>query len=160
MSNVINLSDYVTPDRIILDLKSKNKIEVLRELSQFAVEKGLAPDVDKIYEGLLTREKLISTAVGDGVAIPHTRCEGPDKIFLLIARSKKGIDFDSLDGRLTHLFVAIIGPPEADKDQLKILSRTARFLKRKEFRETALTATKAEQIVESLLEEDQLLHTT
>jgi len=156
----MRLSDYVTPDRIILELKSKTKPEVLRELADFAIEKELAPETSTLYEGLVAREKLISTAVGDGVAIPHTRCDGPEEIFLIIARSSQGIDFDSLDGKLTHLFVTIIGPVGADRDQLKVLSRTARFLKRKEFRETVMTAKTAEEIVHSLTVEDQLMHTT
>ncbi len=159
MSNEFKLSEFISADRVILELDSKTKPEVLLELSEFAVRKGLAPDASKIHDGLETREKLISTAVGDGVAIPHTRCEGPENIFLILARSKEGIDFDSLDGKLTHLFVTIIGPIGADKDQLKVLSRTARFLKKKEFRETVMAASTAEEIVRSLTEEDQLLHT-
>lgn len=155
----IRLSDYLSADRIILDLESRTKSDVLRELTHFAVEKGLAPPTAPILEGLEAREKLISTGVGDGVAIPHTRCEGPEEIFLILARSKRGIDFDSLDGGLTHLFMTIVGPVESDQEQLKLLSRTARFLKRREFREHVLAAASAEEIVGLLLEEERLLTT-
>ncbi|MCA9411340.1 MAG: PTS sugar transporter subunit IIA [Candidatus Omnitrophica bacterium] len=159
MNEMVRLSDYIASERVILDLQAETKAEVLSELAQLSAAVGLVPDAERVYRGLETREKLISTAVGDGVAIPHTRCEGPEEIFLIIARSKQGIDFDSLDGKLTHLFVAIIGPTEADRDQLKILSRTARFLKRKEFREQAMAAETPEEIIQLLSEEDQLLKT-
>ena len=157
MTGEKKLSEYISQDHIILELHSKTKSGILKELAEFAVEKGFAPSAVEIYEGLEAREKLISTAVGDGVAIPHTRCEGPTDIFILIARSRQGIDFDSLDGGLTHLFVTIIGPPGADKDQLKVLSRTARFLKRKEFRQGVMAATTSEEIVQVLVDEDQIL---
>ncbi|MCA9438909.1 MAG: PTS sugar transporter subunit IIA [Candidatus Omnitrophica bacterium] len=159
MTDTVRLTDYISADRVILELKARTKTDVLTELANFSVEKGLAPDAKKVFEGLQARENLISTAVGDGVAIPHTRLEGLAETFLIIARSQSGIDFDSLDGRLTYLFVTIIGPVDSDREQLKILSRTARFLKRQEFREQVRIAETAEQIVEQLFEEDRILRT-
>jgi len=150
----MKLVDYLTPDRIILDLKSTGKWEVLRELSEFARQAGLVEDSDLLYEGLEAREKLISTGIGEGVAIPHTRYKGLDRIFLLIGRSAAGVDFDSLDGKAVHLFITIVGPEESDKDQLKILSRTARLLKHTDLRQRLFSTRTQSEVLDCFRREE------
>lgn len=136
----VKLSDYINAERVLLDLKSTTKLEVLTEISQFAYEKGLVSDPDSVFEGLLAREELISTAIGDGVAIPHARCKAAEGLFIIFARSRAGVDFDSLDGEPVYLFVTLIGPEDRDQDQLKVLSRTARLLKQPDFKTKFLRA--------------------
>ena len=148
----VKLTDYFSPDLALLELKATDKTDVLLELSEFAKEKGLVPDAERMFEGLMKREELISTGIGDGVAIPHARVAGVEKIFIIFARSKKGIDFDSLDGEPARLFVTIVGPEEGDKDQLKILSRTARLLKQSDFRERFLAAASEEEALRCVRE--------
>jgi fructose PTS system EIIBC or EIIC component len=141
----VKLTDYLVEGQVLFDLEATEKIEVLKELSEFAHRKGLIDDPEPMYEGLLARESLISTGIGEGVAIPHTRCPGTKGLFLVFARSEKGVDFDSLDGEPAHLFVTIVGPEENAKDQLKILSRTARLLKQTDFRDKILAADSEEE---------------
>ena len=141
----VKLSDYINAERVLLDLKSTSKLEVLTEIAQFAHEKGLVSDPDPVFEGLFAREELISTAIGDGVAIPHARCKSAEGMFIIFARSQKGVDFDSLDGEPVYLFVTIIGPEDRDQDQLKVLSRTARLLKYPDFRNKFLRAETEEE---------------
>ncbi|MBK7495201.1 MAG: PTS sugar transporter subunit IIA [Candidatus Omnitrophica bacterium] len=74
----------------------------------------------------------VSTGIGGGT-IPHTRYPGSENFFIILARSKKGVDFDALDGEPVFLFIVIAGPESADKEQTKILSRTTFLLKQAEF---------------------------
>ena len=148
------LTDYLVEGQVLLDLQATEKTEVLRELSEFAHKKRLIEDPEPMYQGLLARENLISTGIGEGVAIPHTRCVGAKSLFLIFARSKKGVDFDSLDGEPAHLFVTIVGPEETAQDQLKILSRTARLLKQTDFRERILAARSEEEALRFVRKEE------
>jgi PTS system fructose-specific IIC component len=152
----MKLTEYLSSDQVILDLRSITKTDVLREIAGHAQKKGLVPDAQAFYNGLMERESLISTGIGDGIAIPHTRYKGPEKLFILVARSKDGVDFDSLDGDPVHLFIVIAGPESADKEQLKILSRTARLLKQAEFREKLLTLGDPSAVLACIQEEEAL----
>lgn len=134
----MKLMDYLSDEQVVIDLKATTKIEVLKEVAEYAFQKGLVPDRDAMFRGLAEREDLISTGIGGGIAIPHTRYPGPEKLFIILARSLKGVDFDALDGEPVFLFFVIAGPETADKEQLKILSRTARLLKQIEFRDRLL----------------------
>ncbi|HDM90639.1 MAG: hypothetical protein DRQ06_05225 [Candidatus Hydrothermota bacterium] len=104
------LEKLLDKDRVILNLKSKNKDDVLREL--LAALK-LPEDKEKlVYEALKKRESIGSTGIGKGIAIPHTRSLVLDKVYLVVGRSKEGIDFDALDGKPVHLFFLLCAPPQ------------------------------------------------
>lgn len=150
----MNLSDFLSDGRFLVDLQSADKIGVLRELSEFAFEKGLVDDPDAMFQGLVNREELISTGIGGGVAIPHTRCKGSSRLFLVFGRSKSGVDFDALDGESAHLFVTIVGPEDESSNQLKVLSRTARLLKQNEFREEILKAKTEDEVLRYIRQEE------
>lgn len=152
----MKLTDYLNSTQVILDLKSTSKDEVLREIAKFAASLGIVPEEEALYSGLVERENLISTGIGDGIAIPHTRYSGPERISILFARSSEGVDFDALDGHPVHLFIVIIGPEWADKEQLKILSRTARLLKQDEFRHRLLSMETSEEVLRCIQEEEAL----
>lgn len=97
-------------DRIIIDLKSKSKEEVLQELLSVL---SLKPEQEKlVLEQLKKREAIGSTGVGKGVAIPHTRSVVVDDVHLVVGVSKEGIDFQSLDGKPVHLLFLLIAPPQ------------------------------------------------
>lgn len=148
------LTDYLVEGRILLDLLGTEKDEVLKELSEFAYQKGQIEDPEPMYRGLLARENLISTGIGEGIAIPHTRCSGAKGLFLIFARSEIGVDFDSLDGEPAHLLVTIVGPEENAKDQLRVLSRTARLLKQTDFRDRILAASSEEEALDFVRKEE------
>lgn len=152
----MKLMDYLSDEQIVMDLKATTKIEVLKEVADFAYGKGLIPDGNALFRGLAEREDLISTGIGGGIAIPHTRYPGPDKLFIILARSKKGVDFDALDGEPVFLFIVIAGPESADKEQLKILSRTARLLKQAEFRDRLLGMETPADVFGCIQEEEAL----
>jgi len=104
------LEKLLDKDRVILNLKSRNKDDVLREL--LAALK-LPEDKEKlVYEALKKRESIGSTGIGKGIAIPHTRSLVLDRVYLVVGRSKEGIDFDALDGKPVHLFFLLCAPPQ------------------------------------------------
>ena len=104
------LEKLLDKDRVILDLKSKNKDDVLKEL---LAALRLPEDREKlVYEALKKRESIGSTGIGKGIAIPHTRSLVLDRVYLVVGRSKEGVDFDALDGKPVHLFFLLCAPPQ------------------------------------------------
>ncbi len=104
------LEKLLTKDRVILDLKSTKKDDVLKELVSAI---GLPEDKEKlVLEALRKRESIGSTGIGKGIAIPHTRSLVLDKVYLVVGRSKQGVDFDALDGKPVHLFFLLCAPPQ------------------------------------------------
>ena len=124
----MTLIDILTPAAVISPLRAHGKKQALQELAQHAaLATGLAER--DIYESLLQRERLGSTGIGDGIAIPHGRMPGIDRLVGLFARSEKPIDFDALDGQPVDIIFVLIAPEGAGADHLKALARVARVLR-------------------------------
>jgi PTS system nitrogen regulatory IIA component len=122
------LDDLVAPDAIIPALKVNNKKQALQELSARAAE--LTGQSERgVFEILLQREKLGSTGVGNGIAIPHGKLPKLDKLFGLFARLDRPIDFEALDGQPVDLVFLLLAPEGAGADHLKALARVARLLR-------------------------------
>lgn len=100
----------LTKDRVILDMKARTKEEALQELVSAL---KLPPDNERlVLDALRKREAIGSTGIGKGIAIPHTRSLVLDKVYLVVGRSKEGVDFDALDGKPVHLFFLLTAPPQ------------------------------------------------
>lgn len=124
----MDLSDLVTPDSILSSLKANSKKQVIQALAEkAAVLTGL--EEREIFETLLQRERLGSTGVGGGIAIPHGKLAQLDKIFGLFARLPKPIDFESLDDQPVDLIFLLLAPEGAGADHLKALARIARLFR-------------------------------
>jgi PTS system nitrogen regulatory IIA component len=122
------LDDLVAPDAIIPALKVNNKKQALQELSARAAE--LTGQSERgVFEILLQREKLGSTGVGNGIAIPHGKLPKLDKLFGLFARLDRPIDFEALDSQPVDLVFLLLAPEGAGADHLKALARVARLLR-------------------------------
>jgi nitrogen PTS system EIIA component len=122
------LTDLVAPNAILPALKVNNKKQVLKELAaRAAVLSG--QNERSIFDILMQREKLGSTAVGNGIAIPHGKMPGLNRLFGLFARLERPIDFEALDGQPVDLVFLLLAPEDAGADHLKALARVARLLR-------------------------------
>lgn len=150
----VHLVDILRPDCVLSDLPGPSVQAVLAELARpVAATQGLEPK--RLLESLLAREKLGSTGVGDGVAIPHCKVPGLAQVAASFGRSLAGIDFRSLDGKPTHLFMALFAPERAGAEHLQALARVSRLLKRAPFRQALLDATDAAAMYALIAEEDR-----
>ena len=138
----------------MLDLKAKSKPDVIRELAELVTEQYPHLSRDNLITVLLERENLCSTAVDQGVAIPHGKISGLSKIIAAFARSVGGIDFESLDGNLTHLFILLLAPENSSGIHLKLLARISRIFKNPEFRSRLLDAQTEDELYNVIIEED------
>ena len=124
----MDLGDLITPDGIIPSLKAKSKKQALQELSTRASElTGI--ESTAIFETLLQRERLGSTGVGHGIAIPHGKLADLDRIFSLFARLDQPIDFDAIDDAPVDLVFLLLAPEGAGADHLKALARISRLMR-------------------------------
>jgi len=124
----MSVEEYLTPGAVILDVRACCKREALMLLAKHAAE--LMPvDADTLRDQLLEREKLGSTAVGDGVAIPHTKVAGLPQVMALVARLERPVDFDAMDNQDVDLCVLLLAPENATAAHLKALSKVARLLR-------------------------------
>jgi nitrogen PTS system EIIA component len=151
----VKITDFLTPDRVIADLTEKEKSAVLKEMAgQLAgSESGL--DAAQILKVLQDREKISTTAIGEGVAIPHGKLPNVQKVSALFARSLQGVDFASLDGEPTYLFFTLIAPQDAAADHLKALARISRLLKDPDLRRRLLAASTNQELYNIIAVEDQ-----
>lgn len=124
----MRLTDLLTPQAVVTSLKATSKKQLLLELSEKAAEvSGLQSR--EIFDALLQRERLGSTGIGDGVAIPHGKLSNLKNIFGVFARLEKPIDFDALDNAPVDLVFVLITPEAAGADHLKALACAARMLR-------------------------------
>ncbi|WP_454658150.1 PTS IIA-like nitrogen regulatory protein PtsN [Bosea beijingensis] len=124
----MTLTDLLSPAAVISPLRANGKKQALQELAQHAATLTGLPDRE-LFEALLQRERLGSTGIGDGIAIPHGRMPGIDRLVGLFARTEKPIDFDALDGQPVDIIFVLIAPEGAGADHLKALARVARVLR-------------------------------
>lgn len=124
----MNLSDIIDSRCVIAELKAQNKKQVLKDLSQ-AMAESTGIDQRAILETLTTREKLGSTGLGQGIAIPHGRMKGIDRVHGLFARLSTPVPFDSVDGEPVDLVFVLLAPDHAGADHLTALARISRLLR-------------------------------
>jgi len=153
----MQIMDFLSKKAIITDLKSTKKEEVMRELVDALINAG---EIEKRYrnkliEALMAREALGSTAIGQGIAIPHAKCDCVNKLIAAFGLSKKGVDFDSLDGELAYIFFLLVAPQDSAGPHLKALARISRLLKDKYFRDTLRACTDDKSVTKIISQEDE-----
>ena len=150
----MKIVDFVRPELIVGDLQARDKTEVIKELANHLA--GHVPGVDResLAKVLLERERLASTAIGEGVAIPHGKLDAVGKLVACVGRAPSGVDFDSMDGRPTHLFFVLVAPENSTGVHLKALARISRLFKDPEFRTRLLAADTAHEMFSVISDED------
>ncbi|MGH7770570.1 MAG: PTS sugar transporter subunit IIA [Candidatus Binatia bacterium] len=151
----MKITDFLAAARIIPDLKGKDKRSVLKEMADCLASLDRALDAGSLFDTLLEREKISSTAIGEGVAIPHGKVPGIRQVTGIFARSVHGVNFDSLDGGPTHLFFVLIAPEDSAADHLKALARISRLLKDSSFRDRLMEVKTQTEIFAVIEEEDR-----
>lgn len=151
----MNITDLLKKEFIIEELKSKTKKEVLLELSEVFLRGDVTVDCDAMVEVLLDREKLGSTGIGDGIAIPHGKLPGLENLVVSFGKTIEGIDFDSLDGKPVHIFFLLMAPENSAGQHLKALAKISRMLKEKVFRKELMEAKTSDEIYNLIDKKDK-----
>jgi PTS system nitrogen regulatory IIA component len=145
------LISYLQQDLFIPDLKASNKNDAISRMVGHLVEKGRVKDGRIVLEALKTREKLGSTGIGKGVALPHSRSTVTDSLTLLMARSHEGIEFEAIDEKPVHLFFMILAPhQEKTSEYLPLLGKLVEVTKDANVRKRLLKVPDMAGVVEAL----------
>jgi len=149
----MKLADILKKDAICVDLKSTDKNEVLKELTGLLGAE--IKDKKKILKILIERENLGSTGIGQGIAVPHGKSDDIPKLVAALGISKKGIDFNSLDGELVYIFFLLLAPKESPGPHLKALARVSRILRDASFCDILRKANDTEYAYNLVVKEDE-----
>ena len=153
----MKIADFLSKKAVTADLKAGKKEDLLKELVDLLV---VSEDIEKksrnkLVEQLMAREALGSTAIGQGVGIPHAKSECVNKLVAGFGISQKGVDFDSLDGEKVYIFFLLIAPIDSAGPHLKALARISRLLKDKYFRDSLKECKDEKSILKIILQEDE-----
>ena len=152
----MKIAEFLCKDAVTNVLNAATKAEVISELVGLLVEAGSVEkkSKNKVIDILMAREALGSTAIGQGIAIPHGKSEATEKLIAALGISKKGINFDSLDGEPAYIFFLLIAPADSAGPHLKALARVSRLLKDKFFRESLKNTKSRKDILDLVAQED------
>ena len=150
----MKVTDILVRDAVILDLAGRSKTEVLAEMSHALAKAESGLEEERLLSILLEREDLQSTGIGESVAIPHGKVPGISRLMASFARSRAGVDFDSIDGLPTQLFFVLVVPENSGGQHLKALARISRFFRDSEFRKRLLDAESREEVFGLIEDED------
>lgn len=146
MSSLLEFTD----SKYIKFLKSKNKYKAIEELADVFKGTDVCSDIKAFINALKEREEIMTTGIGFGIAVPHAKLESVHKIAFAIGISKKGIDFNSIDGKPVHLVVLVAAGERQHKDYLKLLSKIMSVLKNDVIRNEMIQAKTTKDIIEIL----------
>ncbi len=149
--------DFLSPDAIIPSLSGASKAEVLSEMAAFLAARQSSPrtiDATTLYRVLEEREQLASTAIGDGIAIPHGKLDSIDRLTGALGRSVGGLPFDSIDGKPTHIVFMLVAPSNSAGIHLKALARRSRLFRDAGFRQKLIESADGASMYRAIAEED------
>lgn len=150
------LSELITPSLISCELSAKTKDEVIDELASLFAAGGIVADKNEIIDKIKMREQVESTAIGNGIAIPHARSSSVKRLAVAFGKSNEGVDFKSADEKPVHLFFMITAPENAHREYLQAVAKVARFLKCSGIKEKLLAANSNEDVMKIISEFDNI----
>lgn len=153
-SKAMSVSDLLSEDVIVSDLDVDSRDDVFEELVSVLEDRGDVGDADTALGDIRDREDILSTGIGNGVAIPHAKTESVDSLVAAFGRVPDGVDFKSLDGKPAHLIFLLLSPQEEAGLHVRALARISRMLKNAEFREQMNEASDAEEIY-AIIEQEE-----
>ncbi len=144
----VSFTDYLD-DRLVVFLKSETQLQAIEELIEALDLAHQLKDKGRFHQAILDREKIVSTGIGLGIAVPHAKLAGYEQFFIAIGvQEGRGIEWNSLDGSQVHLIFMIGGPDNRQTEYLNILSRLTTAVKDSERRKALLRATSARQVID------------
>ncbi len=153
----MKIMDILVSDALIPNLGVRSKREVLSEMAGALAKVEPQIEADRLLDVLLEREALQSTGIGEGVAIPHGKMVGLDRLVATFARSPEGVEFDSIDGQPTHHLFLLVVPEHSGGQYLKALARISRFFRDAAFRQQLTDGESVQDVVRAIEEEDAKL---
>jgi PTS system nitrogen regulatory IIA component len=151
----MKILDILERNSIVSELQGTSKRQVLEELIDALITNKRNLDRDRLMAVLLERERLGSTGIGDGIAIPHGKLKDLDQLALSFGRSTKGVDFESMDGKPVHLFFLLVAPENCAGIHLRALAKIARFLKNTSVRKRLGNVASRDDIYAFIQQEDE-----
>lgn len=153
----MKITDFLKEECILIGLKSRDKKGAISELLQLLKEKNYIKDDKEILESVMEREKLGSTGIGQGIAVPHTKTEQIEDLVGAVGISEHGVAFDALDGEPVYIIFLILAPTKSIGLHLKALAKIARLLKDKTFRNALRKATSSSEAFNIIKEDEERL---
>jgi PTS system nitrogen regulatory IIA component len=150
----MKVTDIFRKEHIVEGLKSKSKREALAELSGVFLQGDVKYSHEDMVNTLLEREKLGSTGIGDGVAIPHGKLANLEELIVSFGRSKEGVEFDAMDGKPAHIFFLLMAPEDTTGKHLKALAKISKMLKDSTFRKKLLEAKSKDELYMIIADKD------
>ncbi len=150
----MKFSEIIVNDCIIPELKAQDKKGVLEELSEVISRHYSYINKISLVKVLTERERLGTTGIGDGIAIPHGKLKGVTHPIISFGRSKKGLDFDSMDGQPTTLFFLLVAPESSSGTHLQVLAKIAKILKNSKFRKRLMEAVTKQDLKDTIIQTD------
>jgi PTS system nitrogen regulatory IIA component len=152
----MKIGDILKPECVIADIKAQTKKDILTELSR-PIAEAFDINLEEMVSVLLNREKLGSTGIGEGVAIPHGKIAGLKTIAAAVGKNTQGLKFDALDGKPCHIFFLLVAPGNSVSGHLKALARASMLLKNPSLREGLMNTVTQQELYDVLLEYDNHL---
>ena len=151
----MNMKDALKESCVIADLKGGTKKEVLTEMVKALQAGGVVSNVEETVAVILEREKLGSTGIGEGIAIPHGKMKGIDRILCAFGRSKEGVDFDAVDNKPVHIIFLLLAPEDSAGLHIQMLSRISRILRDPSFRKHLTEQGNDQGLYADIVKEDE-----
>lgn len=150
----MKLTQYIRPDCFLADLPERTREDALRRIVHAVAQKGYIRDEKEVFARLMERENIQSTAVGNGIAIPHCFTDEVPDLIIAVARSRQGLEFDSFDGKPTQVVFLLMGNRQEHSLHLKALARIARLIRSTSFIEKIIASTSVDDMVRAFQQEE------
>ena len=151
----MKIMDFLNERAVSANITSTDKKGVISELVDLLLKAGVIKDKETVVKVLMERESLGSTGIGQGIGIPHGKCDCVKELVAAFWISQKGINFDALDGEPVYIFFLLLAPTESAGPHLKALARISRLLKDRYFRDMLKNAKDEKAIVRTIRQEDE-----
>lgn len=150
----MKIQDIIEKNSILPNITEKDKKSVLTLMANFMASRYNLPNVNEIIEGIIHRENELSTGIGYGIAIPHTRLQGITRVYLCVGRTPQGIEFQAIDEQPVYLLFMMLSPQHTSSEYTQILSKITRIMAYEEVRTSLLLAKTAEQMYDIIIKSE------